>query len=387
VATCIPQAFSQEPRFDLIVKGGRVIDPSRGFDAIRDVAIQGGRIAAVEPGILADAADVLDARGKLVVPGLIDIHTHAAASKDGPMLCLADGVTGLIDAGTRGAVRIAEIISIARTARQQCRILVNIGRNGLLPEGDTTDIENADVSAAREVIAMNRDYIVGVKARLSRDAAGSNDYETLRRAQQVATSFDLPVMIQIGQSVSSMARLLPLLKRGDVVTHMFAPPPNSIIDETGRILPEVIEARRRGVWFDVGNGRGAPFDGGSTAIGHLRWDIVERVLQQGFLPDTFSTDWSRAGRADQVIDFPNCLSKFLTFGMTLQEIIARATINPSRVFPAFKDRGTLSAGAPADVAVLDQRDGNFQFDDNFRNTRQGRQRLFPFATILDGKRI
>ncbi len=290
----IREAFAQRgARYDLIVRGGRVIDPSRGLDAIRDVAIVGGRIAAVDPSISADAADTLDARGKLVVPGLIDIHTHAAASKEGPALCLGDGVTGFIDAGTRGAERIAEIIAVAKAAPQQCRVLLNIGRNGLLPEGDTTDIRNADVLAARAAIASNRDYIVGIKARLSRDAAGSNDYETLRRAQEVAVSFDLPVMIHMGQSVSSMPRLLPLLKRGDIVTHLFAPPPNSIIDEAGRLLPEVIEARRRGVWFDVGNGRGAPFNGGSTEIGHLRWDIADRVIRQGFLPDTFSTDWSR----------------------------------------------------------------------------------------------
>src|SRR5580693_3172119 len=309
--------------YDLIIKGGRVIDPSVRLDGIRDVAISSGRIAAIEPTIAGDAADTLDARGKLVVPGLIDIHTHTARSADGPGLVLQDGVTGWIDAGSQGADHIADTIAVARSSPQQGRVLINIGRAGILPEGDTMDLKRADVDAARAAIAQNRDFIAGVKARLSRDVAGENDYEVLRRAQEVATSFSLPVMIHMGQTVSPLPKLIDLLKRGDIVTHMFAPPPNSIIDENGRILPEVLAARRRGVWFDLGNGR----------TGHLRWDIVDRVMQAGFWPDTFSTDWTPEGRAAQVIDFPNVMSKFLDFGMSLEQVIARATVNASRAFP------------------------------------------------------
>jgi dihydroorotase len=364
-------------KYDLIVKGGRVIDPSRKLDAIRDVAIANGRIAAVEATIPADAAETIDARGKLVVPGLIDIHTHAARVKDGPELCLADGVTGWIDAGSQGADRIGETIAVAKSAPQQCRVLINIGRAGVVPDGDTMDISRADVSAAREAIGRNREMIAGVKARLSRDVAGANDFEVLRRSQEVASSFKLPVMIHMGQTMSPLPKLLALLKSGDVVTHMFAPPPNSIIDDTGHILPEVMSARRRGVWFDLGNGR----------TGHLRWDIAERVLQAGFLPDTFSTDWTPEGRTSQVVDFPNVMSKFLMMGMSLDQVVACATVNASHVFPVFRGRGTLKVGAPADVAVLELREGTFEFEDNFGNKRTGRQRLYPSATLLAGKRV
>jgi dihydroorotase len=364
-------------KYDLIIKGGRVIDPSLRVDAIRDVAIADGRIAAVEANIMADAAETIDARGKLVVPGLLDIHTHAARTKDGPTLCLADGVTGFVDAGSQGADRINEPIAIAKSAPQPCRVLINIGRAGILPDGDTMDITRADIGAARDAIAKNRDIIAGVKARLSREVAGANDYEVLRRAREVVSSFNLPVMIHMGQTVSPLPRLMDLLRPGDIVTHMFAPPPNSIVDETGRILPEVLAARRRGVWFDLGNGR----------TGHLRWDIVERVMQAGFWPDTFSTDWTPEGRTAQVIDFPNVMSKFLDFGMPLDQVIARATVNASRVFEVFRDRGTLNVGAPADVAVLELRQGTFEFVDNFENKRTGRQRLFPSGTVLAGKRI
>ena len=363
--------------YDLIIKGGRVIDPSVRLDAIRDVAIAAGSIAAIKSSIAADAANTLDARGKLVVPGLIDIHTHAARAATSPALVLQDGVTGWIDAGSQGADRIGETIAVARSSPQQGRVLINIGRAGILPGGDTMDLKHADVAAAREAIAQNRDYIVGVKARLSRDVAGENDYEVLRRTQEVATSFGLPVMIHMGQTISPLPKLINLLKRGDIVTHMFAPPPNSIIDESGHILPEVLAARRRGVWFDVGNGQ----------TGHMQWDTITAIMKTGFWPDTFSTDWNTNAHETGVIDLPNCMSKLFGFGMTLDQTIARATINASRIFPVFKDRGTLKVGAPADVAILELRNGDFEFLDNYKNTIKGTQRLFPSATVLGGKRI
>ena len=365
------------PQYDLIVRRGRVIDPSRRLDGIRDVAIANGRIAAVEANIAGAAAETIDARGKLVVPGLIDIHTHTARSSEGPRLVLADGVTGWIDAGSQGADHIADTIAVAKAAPQQARVLINIGRAGILPEGDTMDLKLADVEACRNAIAGNRDMIAGVKARLSRDVAGANDYEVLRRTQEVATSFNLPVMIHMGQTVSPLPKLIAMLKPGDIVTHMLAPPPNSIIDDNGRILPEVIAARRRGVWFDVGNGQ----------TGHMRWDTVDAIMKAGFLPDTFSTDWNVNAHMTGVIDLPNCMSKFLMLGMSLDQVIAGATVNAAHIFPVFRGRGTLAVGSPADVAILDLREGSFEFLDNFNNKRIGRQRLFPSGTVLGGKRV
>jgi dihydroorotase len=373
-----PRAFAaQAPKYDLLIKGGRVIDPSVQLDAVRDVAIAGGRIAAVVPGISTAAAETIDARGKLVVPGLIDIHTHAGGSPEGPGLMLRDGVTGWIDAGSQGADGIADIVSIARSSPQPGRVLINIGRAGILPDGDTMDLARADVGAAREAIARHRDFVVGVKARLSRTVAGTNDVEVLRRAQEVATAFGLPLMIHMGQSASPLGKLMDLLKRGDIVTHLFAPPPNAIVDDGGRILPEVLAARRRGVWFDVGNGRN----------GHMRWDTVGAIMKAGFRPDTFSTDWNPNSKTTGVIDLPNCMSKLLGYGMTVGEAIACVTINPSRVFPVFNGRGTLTVGAPADVALLELRRGNFEFLDNYQGTITGTQRFFPAGTVLAGRKI
>src|SRR5262247_2018502 len=244
----VPKVFAAP--YDLIIKGGRVIDPSVGLDALRDVAIAGGKIAAVETDIAGDAAQT-------------------------------------IDAGSAGADNIDEIAAVARGAPQIGRALVNISRVGVAQGGELHDLNRANVALAQGAIARHRDVVVGVKARLSEAVAGTNDLEALRRAQEAAAPFNLPVMIHIGQSVSPMRAILPLLKRGDIVTHMYAPAPNGILDDQGRVLPDVLAARRRGVWFDFGNGR----------VGHVTWDVAERAMQQGFAPDTISTDWTPQGRA------------------------------------------------------------------------------------------
>jgi dihydroorotase len=375
-AVCARVPKARAAGYDLIVKGGRVIDPSVGLDAVRDVAIAAGKIAAVEPNITSETAATIDARGKIVTPGLIDIHTHAARSKEGPPLALQDGVTGWVDAGSAGADNIDEMAAVARGAPQIGRLLVNIARTGVAPGGELMDLTRADVGLARGAIARHRDVVVGVKARLSANVAGANDLEALRRAQEAAAPFNLPVMIHVGQNYSPMRAILALLKRGDIVTHMYAPPPNSILDDQGRLFPEVTAARRRGILFDFGNGGG----------GHFNWDMVERATRQGFWPDTFSTDWNAMSRSNPgVVDFPNVMSKFLMFGMPLSQVIACATVNAARVFPAFDDRGTLNVGAPADVAVLELRQGMFEFLDNYNNKRNGNQRLFPVAAIMGGK--
>jgi dihydroorotase len=373
----LPKLAAQAARYDLLIKGGRVIDPSVRLDAVRDVAIAAGRIAAVEPTLAADAAATIDARGRLVVPGLIDIHTHAGRNMEGPGMLLRDGVTGWIDAGSAGADNLGPVVAVAKASPQPGRVLLNIGRSGIIPEGDTKDLSLADVGAARAAIAQNRDYVVGLKARLTESVTGVTDVTVLERMLEVAAAFDVPVMIHMGQSASSLAKLVSMLRPGDIVTHLFAPPPNSILGADGRILPEVLAARRRGVVFDVGNG----------VRDHIRWDVVEQIMQQGFWPDTFSTDWNVMSRTTGVVDFPNCMSKFFGYGMSVSEAIACATLNPARSFSVFRDRGTLNVGAPADVAILELREGEFEFLDNYENKIVGRQRLFPGETVLGGVRV
>jgi dihydroorotase len=371
-------AKARAATYDLLIKGGRVIDPSVGLDAIRDIAIVGGKIVAVEPDIAGDASQTIDASGKVVAPGLIDVHTHAGRSKEGPQLLLQDGVPGWVDAGSAGADNIDQIATVARTGPQVGRALVNIARTGVIsPGGELHDMNVANVALAQGAIARHRDVVVGVKARLSENVADTNDLEALRRAQEAAAPFNLPVMIHIGQSFSPMRAILPLLKRGDIVTHMYAPAPNGILDEKGRLFPDVTAARRRGVIFDFGNG----------VLDHFDWATVERATKQGFWPDTISTDWNVMSKTTGVIDFPNVMSKFIMFGMPLSQIIACATVNAAHVFPSFDDRGTLNVGAPADVAIMELREGTFEFVDNYKGTRTGRQRLFPAGTVLAGKQV
>jgi dihydroorotase len=368
---------AQAPPYDLVIKGGRVIDPASKLDALRDIGIARGRIASVAASIEPGPATVIDARGKLVIPGLIDIHTHAARSSDGPPLLLKDGVTGWIDAGSQGADHISDVIQVARASPQIGRILINIGRAGIIPDGDTKDLALADVAAARDAIARNREVIVGIKARLSSDVAGQNDYDVLKRAQEAAGPSGIPVMIHMGQTASPLSKLLPILKRGDIVTHMFAPAPNGILDDRGRLLPEVIDARKRGVWFDVGNGR----------LGHVRWDVVDTVMKQRFWPDAISTDWNTMSRTTGVVDIANCMSKFLGYGMSVSDIVACNTVNAAKMFTAFKGRGTLAVGASADLAVVELREGSFEFLDNYDNTITGKQRLFVVGTVLNGRKV
>jgi dihydroorotase len=372
----IPGAYAAT--YDLLIKGGRVIDPSVGLDAVRDVAIMRGKIAAVGASIAGDATETIDASGKIVAPGLIDIHTHAGRSKEGPPMCLQDGVTCWVDAGTGGADNIDQVAAVARGAPQLGRALVNIARTGVIaPGGELHDINSASVALAQGAIARNRDVVVGVKARLSANVGGANDLEALRRAQEAAVPFNLPVMVHVGQNYSPIRAILALLKRGDIVTHIYAPGMNGILDDKGVLFPEVMAARRRGVLFDFGNG----------VADHFDWDTVEKATKQGLWPDTFSTDWNVTSKTSGVVDLPNVMSKFIMFGMPLSQIIACATVNAARVFPSFDDRGTLNVGAPADVAIMELREGTFEFLDNYKGTRSGRQRLFPTATVLAGKNV
>ena len=197
------------------------------------------------------------------------------------------------------------------------------------------------------------------------------------RLNDVATSFNLPVMIHVGQNYSPLRAILALLKRGDIITHIYAPGKNGILDEKGILSPDVMAAHRRGIIFDFGNGVSDHFD----------WDTVEKATRQGLWPDTFSTDWSTTSKTTGVVDLPNVMSKFIMFGMPLSRIIAGATVNAARCFPAFDDRGTLNVGAPADVAIMELRDGTFEFLDNYKGTRTGRQKLFPSETVLNGKHV
>ena len=375
--TRVPRLFAAE--YDLIIKGGRVLDPAQRIDRVADVAIKSGKIAAIRPNIAASsAAEVIEAGGRLVTPGLIDIHCHVADKELTPAQCLATGVTSQIDGGSRGALNVDELVKIAQSSPNRVRILLNISGRGLADgANELLDIEKANVAAARSAVERSRDWIVGIKARLSRSAAGEHDLEAVRRARQVADPLKIPIMVHIGDTAAPLPEILAMLRPGDIVTHMYAPAPHGMLDDNGKVLPQVIQARRRGILFDFGNGRTA----------HWTWDVAERAMQQGFLPDTISSDITAAGLTDQVINLPNVMSKFLLLGMPIDQVIARVTVNAARAIPEFKSYGTLKTGAAADVTVLDLREGDVEFADNYGGKRRGRRRLVPYAVVMGGKKV
>src|SRR5947207_3096101 len=197
--------------YDLLIKGGRVMDPSRKFDQVCDVAIRGGKIAAVQPNIAASSAESIDATGKIVVPGLIDIHTHAGREKEDPALCLADGVTSLVDAGSFGSEGIEAIVAVAKAAPTRMRVLINISKKGVIPEGDLMDLANVDVAATREAIERHRGVIVGIKARLSKSVAGGNALEALERAQSIGRPLHIRIRTHMRHTPPPLPDTLPRL--------------------------------------------------------------------------------------------------------------------------------------------------------------------------------
>jgi dihydroorotase len=378
-------ADSQRP-YDLLIQGGKVIDPSQDLEAVRDVAIAGGKIVRVAADIpVVQARQVFDARGRIVTPGLIDLHTHVFPYV-GPYgiepdpYCVRRGVTTVIDAGTSGAFTFPAFrrYNIERAATR-IRALLHVVAIGMVAGstpnmGELEDLRYCVPKLAVDAARENRDLIVGFKVRFSRQYTGENDFEGMKRAREAADEAGLPLMIHIGGSYSPLGKFLALMKKGDVVTHSFNSHPHGLLDESGKIAPEVEEARARGVLFDVGHGAGS-----------FSFEVIEKCLAQDFRPDTISSDLYSANIHGPVFDLMTTLSKFLLLGMSLREVIVRATINSARVFNFGSEIGTLKPGAEADVAVLDLRNGDFNFTDSDGKTRTGRQKLAPVVTIRAGK--
>jgi dihydroorotase len=380
-----PQTGEQKP-YDLLIKGGKVIDPSQGLEAELDVAVRGGKIASVAPAIPeGQAGQVIRAQGKIVTPGLIDIHTHVFPYV-GPYgiepdpYCVRRGVTSVIDAGTSGAFTFPAfrrfIIERAATRIRALLHVVSIGMvAGSTPNmGELEDLRYCVPKLAVETANQNRDLIVGFKIRFSEHYTGPNDLEGMRRARAAADEAGLPIMIHIGGSYTPLKEFLALMKKGDVVTHSFNSHPHGLLDASGKLTPDVVEARGRGVLFDVGHGAGS-----------FSFEVMEKCLGQGFAPDTISSDLYSANINGPVYDQLTTLSKFLVLGMSLHDLTARTTLNSARVFNFGAAIGTLKPGAEADVSVLDLKDGEFTFTDSDGKTRTGRQKLEAVTTVKGGK--
>jgi dihydroorotase len=375
-------AAPQPATFDLLIAGGRVIDPARKVDAALDVAIAGSKIAAVGANLPRDRAkQVFDARGKIVTPGLIDMHGHVfdqflPVSIDADLVGIPKGVTTIVDAGSAGANTFPAFrrYVIEHEATRVCALL-NISIIGLVVQNEIyLDPKMIDPNAAVKTIQENRGMILGIKVRITdHDDDVPHDIEVLKKARQAADQAAVPIMMHW----TNDPRLLGILKAGDILVHPFNPPrsgPN-LLGADGKVLPQIVELKSRGIFTDFAHGN------------HLQWETAEKAAQQGWFPDTISTDIHRAHAAPNgvVIDLPTTMAKFLLLGLTVNQAIEKVTANPARILKFPEKIGSLEPGNSADVSVIEIRPGDFDLLDSNRQKRTAHQRIVPVATVRAGK--
>ncbi|MCP5074268.1 MAG: amidohydrolase/deacetylase family metallohydrolase [Rhodobacteraceae bacterium] len=371
-------------QFDLILRNGRVIDPANGVDAVVDVAFQNGLVAAVGPE-LTDAEVVRDTSGKLVVPGLIDMHTHvywggSALGVDAEAFCRNSGVTTAIDTGSAGPGNFAGFRRHV-IERSDVRILAYLhvshagvfGFSDRIMVGESEDLRMMDPLTAVEVANANRDVIVGIKVRLGRHASGDQGMMPFEYALQVAEETGLPMMVHIDEPPPSYAEVVARLRPGDVLTHCFRPFPNTPLTGEGQVRAEVTAARERGVFFDIGHG-----------MGSFSFDVARQMLANGFAPDTISSDIHAMCINGPAFGQVTTLSKFLHLGMPLVEVIRASTANAALALSR-PDLGNFGSGSVGDAVVLRLEEGEFPLVDTVGEEMIGRQRLVVDGVVLNGR--
>lgn len=376
----VPRPSEYRETFDLVVSGGHLVDPAEGISALRDIGITGGRVARVAESIPAsEGRRVLDASGKIVTPGLIDVHVHvfdgvAQFGVQPDVVGIAKGVTTLIDGGSAGATTFPGFREyVIRPARTRVYALLNISSPGMTVPNELSDMRFVDPDAAIRTIEENRDVIVGIKVRMLAGIPGGGDVEVMRRTREAADAAGVPITVHIGGQTSPLPHILDFLRPGDVVTHAFRRRGN-ILDANGNIYPAVREALARGVHFDVGHGRG-----------NLDFDVAESVLAQGMTPTTISSDVHRGNVTGPVFGLPTTLSKFMHMGMSLEQVVEAATASPARIYDFGEELGTLRVGAPADLAVFDLAEGSYDFVDSGGHVRSAERKLVPYAAFRSGR--
>ncbi|MBM3758584.1 MAG: amidohydrolase/deacetylase family metallohydrolase [Acidobacteria bacterium] len=387
--TTLAAAWNQtaRPRYDLLIRGGHLIDPSQNISAIRDIAITRGKVARIAENIPAgEARQSLDARGKIVTPGLIDIHVHvydgvAPLGIPADPNCIAKGVTTAVDAGSSGAHTFPGlrkyVINVVDTRVLALLNISVVGQSTLStdnPWGELIDLRLANPKLAIKTIEENRDVILGVKIRLTSNITGRRDLEALKLAREVSDAVNLPIMAHIGGTFSTLPKILELLRKGDVITHSYRAGEGGILNSDLRVLPEVRKAVQDGLRLDVGHGAGS-----------FGWSVAEAALKQDLLPGTISSDVHHYNVHGPVLDLATTLSKFLHLGMKLEDVIARATHNAANTFGFPKGIGTLREGSEGDVAVFQFAEGDFVLNDSVQESRIVHRRLLPVATVKGGR--
>ncbi len=368
--------------FDLLIKGGTVIDPSQGIHEQRDVAILRDRIAALDRDIPAtSAARVIDAGGQLITPGLVDLHTHVYYGStfwgvQADPIAARSGVTTWLDVGSSGAFNFPGFREyVARPARAHIYALLNISSIGLTAmTWELQNLNHCDVDMCCKLIDLNRDVVLGVKARIDANTVGANGIEPLRRARLAAERARLPMMVHIGIGPPAIQDVLREMRAGDILTHCFTGHTMRLIDSTGKLLDAAREAWDRGIIMDIGHGAGS-----------FSFETAEAMLTHGLMPDVISSDIHQLSVHGPLFDLPTCMSKFLALGMPLADVIRATTERPAQVMGLQGQAGTLKAGANADLALWNLCEGDYTFYDVFMHARKGRQMLCNTLTIIAGQ--
>jgi dihydroorotase len=368
---------------DLVLKGGRVIDPSQGIDRVTDIAFAGGKVAAIGDGL--SGKDTRDVAGKIVSPGLIDLHTHVywggtSLGVEAELVARTGGVTTFIDAGSAGP---GNFHGFRRHVIEPSpvRILpyLNVSFPGIFAfsktvmVGESADMRLIDPREAARVAREHKDLILGIKVRVGKSASGNSGAQPLFMALEVAEETGLPVMAHLDNPPPARHEVVSRLRPGDVLTHCFRPFPNAPVRADGRVREEILAARQRGVIFDIGHG------GGSFGFGTTR-----KMLAAGFLPDVISSDVHAISIEGPAFDLLTTMSKFLCLGVDLATVIRLATVNPAAAIKR-PDLGTLRPGSIGEATVLEQAGGRFDYTDCIGEQLIGDRRLLSAGVVLGGR--
>jgi dihydroorotase len=372
--------------YDLILRGGRVIDPSQKLDAVTDVAFAGGKVARVGAGLKPDdTTDVRDVGGAIVTPGLIDLHTHVywggtSLGIDAEDFCRRSGVTTAIDTGSAGPGNFAGFRKHV-IEKSEVRILafLHVSFAGIyafsprIMVGESEEIRLMAPVDAVEVANANRDLIVGIKVRVGLHASGRSGTVPLDIALQAADEAGLPLMCHIDYPPPSYEEVLERLRPGDILTHAFRPFPNSPATAQGTVKRAVLEARARGVTFDIGHGKGS-----------FAFKTARAMLANGFMPDTISSDVHTLCINGPAFDQVTTMSKFLCLGMALKDVIAASTVNAATAVKR-PELGSLKPGSVGDATILSIKDGEFDYVDVVGEHLTGDRRIVSDGVVIAGK--